>query len=368
MKEPLTLTGRHRLIYNCDGDNTFIHDEPPMSPGTVYRYADEVARCGVTTFFMSCHVGMDFNFPGTTCQLAGSHATPAEEERIKAGTKGTAAFSVLNFRSLVERGHDPLGLMLERSRERGMETFVTFRLNEVHCVEQPESFLLSRFWLEHPEWHVGKPGDPLPQLHTDILGPVHPVVASWIPGGLNFAVPEVRAHVLAQLTEICGRYDVDGLDLDFQRFPIYFRFGEEPRNAHLMTEFVRQIRTMTREVGAGRCRPLLLSARIMARPEQNLGLGLDPIGWAREGLLDFVTVSHYLRNTYPLPIAEYRAVLPPDMPLYASIEYETDPERYRSIARQLWRDGVDGIMVFNFFAAREGGREPPWDVLSEIRK
>ncbi len=110
----------------------------------------------------------------------------------------------------------------------------------------------------------------------------------------------------------------------------------------------------------------MLAVRTMARPAHNAGLGLDPASWAAEGLVDFVTVSHYLKNEFALPIAEFRAQFPADMPLYASIEYEPDPDTYRKIARQLWRDGVDGIMMFNFFAAREGTKEPPLEVLDEI--
>ncbi len=243
---------KYRFIYNCDGNSTFIWDEPPMTPEIVHRYVDEVADRNVSTFFMSCHVGMDFNFPGDACEFGGSHMTPEQNAALEepGGAKlGSSDIGVLTMRSLVEAGHDPLGLMLERSIERGMETFVTFRPNEVHCVEQPDSWLLSRFWTEHPEWHVGEPGDPLPDLHTEILGPVSPIVNSWIPGGLDFAVPEVRAQSLAQMTEICERYPIDGIDLDFQRFPVYFRFGEEEKNTPIMTAFMREIRAMTRDVG-----------------------------------------------------------------------------------------------------------------------
>ncbi len=234
------------------------------------------------------------------------------------------------------------------------------RLNEVHAVDRADSIILSRFWKEHPEWRIGAPGDRLPSIYLEILGPnTHPVVAGWLPGGLNFAVPEVRARRLAELRECCERYPIDGLDLDFQRFPMYFPPGTEADNMATMTEWVRQVRDMTREIGRRRGRRLLLSARIMAKPEQNPAIGLDPVTWAREGLIDFVIVSHYLRNDFPLPVADYRTLFPPDMPLYASIEVARDPDTYRRIARRLWDEGADGIMLFNFFTTREGGREPP---------
>ncbi|HRS94129.1 MAG TPA: family 10 glycosylhydrolase [Candidatus Latescibacteria bacterium] len=360
---------RTRVIYNCDADNMFIYDYP-MTVDNVNRYVDEIVDTDITTFFMCCNYGMDMNFRGETVQLIGDRLTAEQLEALKdPAVNKPASFQrgILNFRQLIQQGHDPLGMVISRAQEKGCETFVTFRLNEVHCVdEEPDSVLLSKFWLEHPEWRVGKVGDPLPDLHKTILGPVHPIVASWLPAGLDFAVPEVRDYVLSQLTEVCERYPLDGLDLDFQRFPIYFRFGQEASNLPVMTEFVRSIRSMTNRVAGRRGRPILLSARIMETPEQNLGLGLDPVSWAREGLIDFVTISHYLRNTHPLPIGDFRRLLPSDLPIYGSIEFEREPDRYREIARQLWKDGADGIMLFNFFCTREGGAEPMFWLLNEI--
>ena len=133
-----------------------------------------------------------------------------------------------------------------------------------------------------------------------------------------------------------------------------------------MTQWVREVAALVKAAGEKRGRPLLLSARIMAKPEQNLAIGLDPVTWAREGLIDFVIVSHYLRNDYPLPIRAYRDLLPPEMPIYASIEYEREDQPYRDYARQSYLDGADGIMVFNFFARQQGGNETPFYLLKEL--
>jgi hypothetical protein len=54
------------------------------------------------------------------------------------------------------------------------------------------------------------------------------------------------------------------------------------------------------------------------------------------------------------------------MPLYASIEVEPRAADYRRIARQFWKDGVGGILVFNFFTTREGGKEPDFALLKEL--
>jgi len=357
-----------RLIYNSDANNMFIYDDAPMSPAGLNKYVDEVADAGATTFFMSPNFGMTMNFPTKIGDMIGEYASSTLAAKITLDAKAkTSERAIVNIRSLIEAGHDPMNLIVERSRARGMETFISFRPNEVHAVEQDDHLIFSRFWKNHPQWRIGKAGDPLPQIYLDILGPnTSPIVASWLPGGLNFAVPQVREHRLAQLRECCERYNIDGLDLDFQRFPMYFKPGTEKQNIETMTSWVREVRAMTKEVGRKRGRPLQLCARVMARPEQNLAIGLDPVTWVNEDLLDFIVVSHYLRNDFPLPIKQYRKAIPKNYPLYASIEVARDRESYRRIARQLWQDGVDGILVFNFFTSRHRGVEPPFDVLAEI--
>ena len=351
--------GKRRFIYNNDADNMFIYRPYPMKEKQAYAGIDAIADTRVTTLFLCPNYGMPVVYPTKVGDFVGEHASPELAARLTPETPaGSTERGIMNMRALACAGHDPFGILIDRAREKGLETFVTWRLNEVHAVEQKDSFLFSRFWKEHPEWHIGNPGDPLPPIYQDILGVnTSPIVGTWLPAGLNFAVPEVRAHRLAQLRECCERFPVDGLELDFQRFPIYFKPGEESKNVATMTRFVRKVRALTREIGRKRGRPLQLCARIMARPEQNRAIGLDPVAWAKEGLLDFVTVSQYLRNDYPLPIEQYRTLLPETMPIYGSIEYSDSLNAYRRIARQLWANGVDGIYLFNFFAGSNATRD-----------
>ena len=319
---------------------------------------------------------MPLTYPSEVTEMIGSLMTDDQWAHVmKVGPeperKGTQERGLANLRGLVDAGHDPIGLVVDRAREKGMEVFITLRLNEIHDVQNPDSLIVSEFWKAHPEYRVGKPGDEITQTFKEIIGgrpdyPVHPIVASWFPGALNFAFPEVRAERLAELRECCERFNIDGIDLDFQRFPIYFPQPDGPQHTETMTNWVREVRQMTKEVGEKRGKPLQVSARILAKPEQNLAIGLDPVTWAKEGLVDFLVISHYLRNDFALPVQEFRKLMPASMPLYASIEVEPYPDNYRNIARQLWQDGTDGILLFNFFTGRENGREPPFELLNEL--
>ena len=367
---------KKRFIYNDDGSNMFIYKDVPMQPEDVYDYVDDVANTQVTTFFMCPNYCMPMLYPSKVTEMIGTNLGEDRlkkiyEEGPKPEKRKTTDRGIVNLHRLVEAGHDPVGLAVDRARANGMEVFITYRLNEIHDVQNPDSMLVSKFWRAHPEWRVGTHGDEILPLYKEIIGgrpdhKVHPIVASWFPGALNFAIPEVRALRLAELRECCERFNIDGLDLDFQRFPIYFPQDKGHLYVDTMTEWVRSVRKMTEEVGKERGRPLQLCARILAKPEQNLGIGLDPFTWANEGLVDFLVVSHYLRNDFRLPIEEFRKKVPATMPLYGSIEVEPRKDRYREIAGQLWKDGADGILLFNFFTTRENRGEPPFELLNEL--
>jgi hypothetical protein len=369
-----------RLIYNSDADNIFIHTKPPMKLADAYAYVDQVADSGCTTLFMCVNMGMTMNYPSSIVEMSGTKLTPAQFEHVNKVAEEKAVTlerGVVNLRGLLEAGHDPLGLIIDRAKQKNLEIFISFRMNEVHLCNEPDimpaPLLVSQYWREHPEWHIGTPGDKLNSTYTEIIssGPRPNPAFNWLPGGLNYALPEVRKLRLAQLRECCERYPIDGLDLDFLRFPMYFRPGEEKANIATMTGLIRQVRDVTREVGRKRARPLLLSVRVPARPEQALAIGLDPAGWAQQGLIDIVSAGHFLRPTSPVAIVEYRRALPPSVALYGSIDLHgtdvsTRTAEHRRMARQFWKDGADGVLVFNFFTTREQGKEPDWAVLKEL--
>lgn len=126
-----------------------------------------------------------------------------------------------------------------------------------------------------------------------------------------------------------------------------------------MTAFVREARAIARREGERRGRPLLLTARVPSRLAHCRWMGLDPVAWAREGLLDFLTASCVFHD-FPLPLADFRAALGGTfrLPLYAAIENGIgrasgrefrSHAMYRAAAAHLHAEGADGIYLFNFF-------------------
>ena len=353
---------KRRILYNSDGHNAFLHCYPPESPDFVRRHVDEVLNTQVDTFLVCPNVGMRFSYPSQVGQMIGQGATPEEYTAIQAiaydpNSKWSIERSIVNLRLLVEAGYDPIGLMVDRAREKKIEAFITFRMNDSHGIWNPELYelyalsFITDFWLDHPEWRTSFPT-----------------------GAMNFAIPEVRERRLAELTECCERFDIDGLELDFLRHPDFFPPGEGPENIEVMTAFVRSVREMTERVGNERGRPLLLTARVHDTLSKCKAVGLDPVTWAKEGLIDFLTPSQELFTQEESPIAEFKDVIK-NIPIYGDIQvvWNIDgnvvplpPHDYQRVAKKHFQAGADGIYLFNFFTERQDGREPPWQVLYQI--
>jgi hypothetical protein len=258
-----------------------------------------------------------------------------------------------NLAHLVKRGYDPTGTVVDRARRRGLETFLTFRMNELHDVDVPGSPLLSKFWKEHPEYRVGG-------------------YDGWGAYALNYAEPAVRDYYFALLEEVCARFDIDGLELDFMRFPYYFPNDSLKRKeyAGVMTSFMRRVRTMTEARAKERGRPLLLTARVPSTLNGCAYLGLDPAAWTRQRLIDFLTVGPFLSTEVDIPVQDFKAACP-GIPIYTSIEYTLGDrpmtrEITRAAAATLLAAGADGIYSFNHFCQRESGPED-FGVFAEIR-
>ncbi len=103
--------------------------------------------------------------------------------------------------------------------------------------------------------------------HYDIAYDSRPMArsAATTPAGSSAAPPSnttsprapttnipVPAYMKKIIFELCEKFDVDGVELDYFRHPAFFRIEEAYTNRYLMTDFIRRIRQRLDEVGAQR--------------------------------------------------------------------------------------------------------------------
>ena len=334
---------KKRFIYNNDG--TFIlgngiHDGRTLSPEDVEAYVDLVAGTPVTSFFICTNSSMPYykSFYERTLGCLdpdtdfGDGGHPHADDNCKLYSK--------NVLALRKHDTDIVQLCVHRAHLKGMEAFASIRMNDLHFTDPAIRFPRGQgdFWLAHPEYYIG---DDDIGWHAD--------------GALNFAYAEVRENKLNIVREICGRFDIEGIELDFMRFPVYFPQGQGENNIPVMTGFLRAVRAITEEAGQQRGRPLELGVRLPAQIAQCRNLGFDPAAYTKERLVDFITITPFLHNFASLPVRDFRKQLGDDsIPVYAgTMSHEIDGPlshgAFRASAANCFREGADGLVLFNYF-------------------
>ena len=312
------------LAYN--NDTTCMYLTPSVTPAQVRGFVDEVAGTQVDRYLV-CAAEMVSYFPSTTVEWLGDSRTPPP------GSNPSVVTTAQALGNLVAQGYDPVGLVLDEAKQKGMKALITYRMNDIHDTDQADSLQLSSFWKNNPGYRISSSN-----------------------AALNYSVLAVRQHYLSRLQECINRYggEMDGLELDFQRNPSYFsRVTSSARST--MTTFVSSIRQMLNQYGQTHDKTLELSVRVLPTITQSRAIGLDPVKWAQQGLVDSITVSRFLYNDEgPLDIAGYQNAIP-NIPIYSSIEAVKDgtgstttPSEYLTEAEALRVAGSDGNYLFNF--------------------
>lgn len=313
-------------------------------------------------------------------------------------------------RYMIEGG-DVLGAYLAQARRRRIPLTASIRLNDQHAVffagvtpQQWRSFHdnvqydagglrglegIPRVQYEHPEWRL----DPTPPDYTNRR--------AWKGRLWNWAVPAVVEYRASILEELIRNYPIDGLELDYMRFPLYFR-DDEPaaRRAAVMQGFLTRIRAALDQhgrpqSGARRCQ---MALRLPLRLSGWAGLGLSPDMLRRVGV-DRVTLSAHTFTSQDLDFAATQAALsgmrvvlelgqakhvrlnnlrpreqrgPDDDPLLLC-----QPEDFFSTARLASEHTMPAVSFFNFVYYRQNAgattsftmdREPPWAVMRQVKQ
>lgn len=197
------------------------------------------------------------------------------------------------------------------------------------------------------------------ELMMDHMNPVkeqHPdwVIRTWWWQGLwNYAVPEVREYNLSILRELALNYDVDGFQIDYARHIPVLPIGRQWEMRDGVTEFMRMMRGMLRQVGEERGRTYTLGARIPNTLPSCREDGLDVAAWAQEGLVDFLTLGS---RSMSVDVEGFRATVGPGVRLQPCFDdhHATDGYRYQSIEflrgvfANWWSQGADGVATFNW--------------------
>jgi len=306
-----------RTFYFNDARHYYLFVfEPPMKMEDAWRPIDEAAGTSVDTFSYGVARGDGLFYPSKVGLRFGDDTRPFQH---------VAYWRVWHvMQSLIDRGLDPLTVLIDRAHEKGMDFFASLRLGEYGGM------------------------DPAYKLDQ---------------GGRGWGHTEVRDHLYSVLEELATQYDTEGVELDFAASPggssHLFKEDEARDNTQVVTDWVRKVSAMARNRPG---KPGQVGARVYPTEAMNAARGLDVRTWLKEGLVDYV-----------VPMLYIVMILDPDMPIewiteaaheadvsvygmlmpYVRAEGTGAPERVYATPDQMragvanyWAKGVDGIYTW----------------------
>lgn len=342
---PSKKSPKFRIIHNNDGtdalSNNWFDLDKPLAVSDINNYVDMVSGSQVTTFMMN--TGSDFvyyksKYARTFCDdLDGKLVCNSKPETVAAWKKYHR-----NIKNLEAEGTDVIAASLNRAKKNGLEAIVTFRMNDLHFADTTQfcTWVYPDFWIQNPQFWLGKDAQGYNSSNA-----------------LNFKHDAVRQYKLNLIHEQIEKYDMmDGFDLDFMRFAVFFKPEEAQVNAHLITEMLQNVRRKLDAEGKKRGKRLTLSVRVPITIEGCLQKGLDVKKWASLGLIDFISIGAHWPGETATPVAKFKAELNhPKIPVYGTIdaggytpfEFYTHG-MYKGMASHLLNQG-DGIHLFNYY-------------------
>ena len=322
------------LVVNEDNDHFFkLGDEWQTREG-LERYLDIVLKGPVTHFFM-CVNGQRTSYGSKTWEPIWAGLDDLARKDTATASDGTHDRWAVNAKKFFDAGVDPYEVWTKCCRAKGVSPWISMRMNDVHYLTASNYFRNTTFCRTRRDLRR------VPESHN-----------RGADFALDFAHKEVRDYTFAQFREIAGRWDVDGIEMDWMRDPHCLKPGRERADAHYLTEFMRAARQETERVSVARGRRLKLSVRLPRSPEKAIELGFEVEAWLREQLVDLVVGSSSYLPDPDLPVADWMRFCRshnPDvlfLPCLDCCELR-DAAAFRALAARYRAGGAKGLYLFN---------------------
>ena len=321
-----------RILFENDSRHTLIYMfEPPIQPDQQTSAIDELLGTPVEALVYNLGYGSAF-----------LHGTDVGE-RWGPEADSTAIFreghqwnhlvfqrAYRNAKKLIDEGNDPLDLICDHAHAKGMLVYPSLQIPIPLHAKEDQALT------------IGAAG----------------AVADEIANSADFSHPEVRDRRLALIEETVTQYAVDGfeLNLNFYGRSHFFHPDRVEVGRAIMTDWIAEINETVKTGDAER----ELAVRIPSSISGCRSVGLDPVEWAREGVVDALIPENFGLTSLIDPTADFRPLVEAthktDARVLAGLRNSVDSDRLdtaniemiRAAACNYWEQGVDGLCLVHW--------------------
>ena len=325
------MKAKPKLSYNHDSRHYLMYRfDPPMSLHQLRKPIDDLIGTPVDTVVYGTGMGQTFLYDTKVGYKFGEKAT-----KHTAGLVWWRAEE--NLRQAIKSGYDPFKIVVDRAHEKGIKLVGSIRINDAGAPEE-STYSIGRLKYENPEVMIGEEDPDRPYVSTC----------------LDFAREAVRNERLSVIEEVCDRYNADGIEID-EYIRVFFKPSQVQKNIPILTQWIRDVRSLLDDIGKKRGQHLSLSVRVHPSERACLDAGMDLRSWISDGLLDWITPFGDVLLIDPKPNFEWIAeeagktgtnVYPPlGRESYDDRFHVVTPEMTRATATNFVAAGASGIYL-----------------------
>ncbi len=337
--EGLEPRGNRRVIYVSDPSsvaNRYLPD--PVREEDLKRWIDAIAAAEIDTFVQEVYTqGWSVYWRGDVFEY---DARPQHRR----------------FLPLLDSGVQPLEILIDRCHHHGSEFFAGFRVNDNHGAVSTAQGVGAgaSFVVDNPHLLIAECPEEGEYYRTTTP--------------LDFTHEEVRNFIVAAVTEVTGRFAVDGIELCY-RDQRYFPPDKGAERCDLMTSMLEQIRAVLNEPSTHAGKPRVFGARVFSSLHECRDTGLDVEAWIGDATVDYIAPEDIMHADLNVPYEEFAeltrssdCMLYPGMMPWTSVEsrrrLNQEPisnDTQRALAQNMYGAGADGISLYNHFEYLHGG-------------
>lgn len=242
---------------------------------------------------------------------------------------------VLCARKLLQSGIDIYQFAIDRIRQTGCRVFLSVRMNDAHYTENVA--INSSFALKN--------------------GCANTAEKNGV--NLDYSKESVQNYYYAYIAELLSQYDVDGIELDWLRYPTVLP-QDKRSDFGIIGDYMKRLRRLIGGYSK------VVAIRVLATEEENLSNGLDVGMWVADGSVDVITVENfYVPTNYELPVVAWRESIEKKnadhnpycllcgsdwaVSCVSNYNLAMTPALVRGFADTCFENGADGIYLFNYF-------------------